>query len=92
MKVDLFVSVSEPLSDMPKGYGLIESIDFIPALNTHWYNEDTGRVYLITDIIQSKNRTIAICIQKDFTILDIWNIPGDHAAPDVCYPSCPITP
>lgn len=90
MKVDLFVT-NQPLP-YTAGYGLIESIDFIPILHAYWYGVDTGKVYQIVDILQTRDRTIAICIERNFAVHDILNVPGASDGPDVCYPSCsPVT-
>jgi hypothetical protein len=83
MKVDLF-DVFQPLP-YTTGAGLIESIDFIPTLYSFWYSYDTLKTYEIVSMLQTKDRTIALCIERDY---DAPN-PG---SPDVCYPSCPPPP
>ncbi|HEU4469596.1 MAG TPA: hypothetical protein VFR58_00810 [Flavisolibacter sp.] len=89
MKVDLFVSTDAQPLPYPSGYGLIESIDFIPTLHSYWYNTSTGRVYEIVSMLQTRDRTVAICIERQFDASAILSIPGAAGAPSVCYPSCP---
>lgn len=90
MKVDLF-DVSQPLP-YTTGAGLIESVDFIPTLYSFWYNADTERTYEIVSMLQTKDRTIALCIQRDYDATILLNIPPNPGSPDVCYPSCPPPP
>ena len=92
MKVDLFVSPSaQPLPYTP-GFGLIESIDFIPTLFSYWYSYDTQKTYEIVSMLQTKDRTIAVCIERDMDAMALLNIPPNPGSPDVCYPSCPPPP
>jgi hypothetical protein len=90
MKVDLFVS-TQPLPCTP-GYGLIESIDFIPMLHSYWYSYETEKAYEIVSMLQTKDRTIAVCEERAFNALLLLNIPPNPGSPDVCYPSCPPPP
>jgi len=86
MKVDLFFS-TEPLPLTP-GYGLIESIDFIPALHAYWYSHKTGKAYEIVSILQTVDRTICVCLERTFDAQALLSIPSANDAPDLCYPVC----
>lgn len=86
MQVDIFVTSGDfPSADQTFtcGYGYVDSLDFIPAIHSFFCKPAEDKVYQILYVVQSKdqNRTIAISVQRNFSVQNIFNIPGETNPP-----------
>jgi len=80
--VDIFVR-SGKIPDNDPGnvcsYGLVATVDFIPALHSFYCNVDQDKVYEVTDILYSKdrNRKIVLTVPVIQSVKKIFDIPGE---------------
>ena len=80
--VDIFVrngKIPDNAPDSSCGYGLVATVDFIPALRSFYCNVDQDKVYEVTDILYSKdrNRKIVLTVPVIQSVKKIFDIPGE---------------
>lgn len=79
--VDIFNragKVPDNAPDSTCGYGLVASVDFVPALHSFYCNVGQDKVYEVTDILYSTagNRTIVLTVPVIQSVTHIFDIPG----------------